>query len=84
MNNPIVNAGTKTSPLLLALVLAAFPLAPGCNQEAERSQFASPVVSPDSEAAKKAFDVSKKMLKRRQEQEAKAARRRHQSVPSEG
>lgn len=84
MNNRIVNAETKMSPLLLALALAAFPLASGCNQEAELSKFASPVVSPDSEAAKKAFEASEKMLKHRQEQEAKAARRRRQSVPSEG
>ena len=69
-----------TWPWVGAIALAA--LAPGCGDPG-RPRDASPIVSPDSEAGKKAAAEAESFLKLRQEQEA-AAHRRGRAVPVEG
>ncbi len=77
----IRGGGVSLPPLVLAL--ASFMLASGCGSELEHPKSASPIVQPESEAAKKAIAETEKMLRLRQEQEAKA-RKRLRGVPSEG
>ena len=84
MNQRIIKAGTTSSPLLLLAAIGLTSLGSGCGEDDRPSKFASPVVAPDSEAAKKAIAQAEKMLKLRQEQEAKASKRRRQAVPEEG
>jgi hypothetical protein len=55
----------------------------GCAGEAGLPKESTPVVTPDSEAAKKAIAEREQMIQQRQRQEAKA-RRRSGNLPSEG
>ncbi len=62
---------TTRRAIAAILVAMAAPLGGGCG-DGDRPKDASPIVSPDSEAGKKALAESEQLLKLRKEQEAKA------------
>lgn len=68
-----------------AVALSSLVLAgpSGCAPEAGLPPGGTPVVSPDSDQAKKAIEEREEMIRLRQEQEAKA-RRKAPGLPAEG
>jgi hypothetical protein len=75
------STAARVSVLWPALALAT--LGSGCYPEAGLPKDASPVVQPDSEAARKALAERDQMIRERQQQEARA-RQRHRGLPDEG